>query len=139
MKLRNPGPVQPAPALQGPAGELAEAISRWPGVAAFTHWELGSPGVVDGAEFHIGDPELGHIHLDGTAHIPFGSAISALLVQDKMGRTPSWGRDWITYPVRSSKDVQHAAWLFGLAYARMHGTSDEDVRDRITERAKVAE
>ena len=57
MRLRNPGPVQPAPALQGPAGELADAIGRWPGVAAFTHWELGSPGVVDGAEFHVGNPE----------------------------------------------------------------------------------
>lgn len=139
MRLRNPGPVQPAPALQGPAGELADAIGRWPGVAAFTHWELGSPGVVDGAEFHVGDRELGHIHLDGTAHIPFGGVIASLLVQRGMGRTPSWGRDWITCTVRSSKDARHAAWLFGLAYARINGTSDDDVCDRITERVEVSE
>lgn len=137
MKLRNPGPIQPAPALQGPAGELAETIARWPGVAAFTHWELGSPGVVDGSEFHVGDPELGHIHLDGTAHVPFDSKLASLLVRNGLGRTPSWSNAWITYPVRSSADVQHASWLFGLAYARIQGASDEDVIDRITNNVGV--
>lgn len=135
MKLRNPGPVEPAPALQGFTGELAETVARWPGVTAYTHWQLGSPGVVDGAEFHLGDPELGHIHLDGTVHIPLNSALASLLVRKGIGQNPSWSDAWITCPVRSASDMQHAAWLFQLSYDRITGTVDDDLVRRIGDEA----
>lgn len=138
MKLRNPGPVQPAPTLKGPAGELAETLGCWTGVASFTHWQLGSPGVVDGAEFHVGDPELGHIHLDGSAHIPLSGPIAGSLEDKGFGRTPYWSDAWITCPVRSSGDVTRASWMFELAYARIRGASDGELLDRIRSGAGLA-
>lgn len=138
MKLRNPGSVQPAPHLEGPAGELAGMVAGWPGVASFTHWRLGSPGVVDGAEFHVGDPELGHIHLDGSAHIPLTGRIAALLEHKGLGRTPYWSDAWITCPVRSSVEVARASWMFQLSYARIRGASDAEVVDRIRSGAGLA-
>lgn len=136
MKLRNPGPVRAAPALDGLTGELAAVIGSWPGVASFTHWRLGSPGIVDGAEYHVGDLELGHIHLDGTAHIPVTSRIATMLEGKGLGRTPSWSDAWITYPVRSASDLERASWLFRLAYARVRGASEEEVIGHIESRTE---
>lgn len=133
MKLRNPGPVEAAPILEGTAGELAKIIASWPGVAAYTHWQLGSPGVVDGAEFHLGDPELGHIHLDGTVRIPLDSALTSMLVRKGLGRSPRWSGAWITVPVRSAAEMQHAAWLFQLGYDRITGTVDGDLVQSIAD------
>ncbi|TCP65592.1 luciferase family protein [Sphingomonas sp. PP-CE-1G-424] len=131
MKLRNQGPVQPAPEMTDYAGALVGIIESWPGVASFTHWRLGSPGTVDGAEFHVADGELGHIHLDATGHILLNQRIAALVVQKGLGRTPSWSNTWISQPVRSSADVSHAAWLFGLAYGRLRGVSDDEVIEQL--------
>ena len=136
MQLRNPGPVQAAPTLDGYAGQLAENVRRLPGVTAYTHWRLGSPGVVDGAELHVGDPELGHIHLDGSVHIPLTAPLASLLVSKEFGQTPYWSNTWITIPVRSSQDVEHAAWLFCLAHARIEGALDTTIRDEIMRHGK---
>ena len=38
-------------------------------VAVVTHWQLGSSEKVEGAEFHVGNQELGHIHLHGEMHL----------------------------------------------------------------------
>lgn len=137
MQLRNPGPVQTAPALEGHAGQLAEIIARWPGVSAYTHWRLGLPDVVDGAEFHLGDPELGHIHLDGMAHIPLNATLTSLLVRKGLGRTPGWSSAWITHPVRSPADVRDASFLFRLARSRLCGGSDAELVERIEHEAHL--
>ncbi|MBE7209448.1 MAG: DUF5519 family protein [Gluconacetobacter diazotrophicus] len=133
MKLRNQGPIQAAPRLEDHAGMLASTVESWPGVAAFTHWQPGSPGVVDGAEFHVGDDELGHVHLDATAHILMGRTITSLLSRKSLGKPPSWSDAWITHPVRSPADVRHGVWLFQLAYDRLRGASEDGLLMRIAQ------
>lgn len=92
MRLRNPGAIQPAPPLSDHAGLLAARIGDWTGVAAFTQWRLGAPGTVGGAEFHVGEGELGHIHLDATAHILLDGGIAAALREGGLGRSPKLER-----------------------------------------------
>jgi len=39
----------------------------------------------------LGEQELGHIHLDGEAHIPFGGALGTLLIEAKLARRSFFG------------------------------------------------
>jgi len=87
--------------------------------------------MVDGAEFHVGDGEVGHIHLDATGHFLLNRKIASLLVQKRLGRAPSLSNAWISRPVRSSADVHHAARLFGLAYGWLRGVADEEVIEQV--------
>ncbi len=64
IHLRNEGPIQPAPKLQGLAQDVSTELQSWPGMIAATHWQLGDPTRVDGAEFHVErGGELGHIRV----------------------------------------------------------------------------
>ena len=69
FQLRNEGELHPAPALAGPAETVSVTVQSWADVKSFTHWQLGDPTAVDGAEFHVPEGELGHIHLGGEVHL----------------------------------------------------------------------
>ena len=56
--------------LKGPAQSVSAEIQSWPGIIAATHWFLYDRTQVDGADFYVGEKELGHIHLDGELHEP---------------------------------------------------------------------
>ena len=53
IRLRNEGPIKPAPLLQGFAQEVSTELQTWPDIISATHWQLGDPTRVDGAEFHV--------------------------------------------------------------------------------------
>lgn len=72
MKLEEKGRFAPPPTLDKVAQRVSDAVAAWEGVHARTHWLLGNENEVDGADFYLGDEELGHIHLDSEAHV-FGS------------------------------------------------------------------
>jgi hypothetical protein len=62
------GSFVPPPTLSPKhAQALSETLASWALVHARTHWLLGDESVADGADFYLGDEELGHLHLDGEA------------------------------------------------------------------------
>src|SRR5258707_1086401 len=69
MRLETKGEIRPPPKLKGLAQSVSLEIKSWPGVIAATHWFLYDRTQVDGADFYVGEKELGHIHLDGELHL----------------------------------------------------------------------
>ena len=93
MKLSEKGRFQARPALPLHAETLAERLASWSNVQARTHWELGDELVVDGADFYVGESELGHLHMDGTAHVPQPSPVAEALLAPTSVRSFARRRD----------------------------------------------
>ena len=131
VQLRNEGELRPAPALAGSAENVSAAVQSWADVKSFTHWQLGSPTVVDGAEFHIPEGELGHIHLGGELHLALTEELRAQLVKLRLAEPFRYHRAWVQAPIRSTAQADHAIWLFRLAYDRLRGTGQQEILSRI--------
>jgi hypothetical protein len=72
-----------ATTTEGFAGRIAAAVTAWPGVTAEAH-------SFGGVEFRLGQRELGHVHGDRLADIPFPKRIrDELLKAGRCGRTTS--------------------------------------------------
>lgn len=121
MKLADKGLVAPPPQLEGPAGRVAEAIAAWPGVVAATHWRLGQANAVDGADFYVGEEELGHIHLDGEVHLATTPPLREVLVASGHARPFPWYPGWVEASIGDERDADHALWLFELNRRRIAG------------------
>jgi hypothetical protein len=97
----------------GAAARIGAVVGSWPGVETGTH-RFG------GVEFRVGRRELGHLHGDGSADLPFPRRIRDELVAG--GRAlphralPDSG--WITFPIRTDDDVERAIELFRMTYER---------------------
>lgn len=131
MRLKDKGAFKSAPILNGSAEAVLRAIQSWPDVISATHWLLGSPGVVDGTDFYVGEAELGHIHLDGSIHLALTKPLRDLLVGRGLAGPFRWSAAWVVAPIRSVAEADSATWLFRLAYDRLRGASDHEIRDRI--------
>src|ERR1700744_699353 len=94
-----------------PAQRITAAVSSWPGV------EVG-PHRFGGVEFRLGRRELGHLHGDRIADLPFPSRLRDELVS--AGRAgphhvlPDSG--WVTFQITDG--VEQAIELFRLSYSR---------------------
>lgn len=99
----------------GPAivATIRQEVLGWPGVTEHPH-RFG------GVEFRLGRIELGHLHGDYLADLPFPVRVREELVRD--GRAlphhilPLSG--WVSYPIRDAAAVPGALALFRLAYDR---------------------
>ena len=60
MKLSEKGHFAQRPSLAGAAELVARNVERWADVHARTHWQLADETIVDGADFYVGERELGH-------------------------------------------------------------------------------
>jgi hypothetical protein len=93
--------------------KIATAVRSWPGVEAATH-RFG------GTEFRLGRRELGHLHGDRIADLPFPRRVRDQLIAEGRARPhhvlPESG--WITVSIRSPEEAQHAVELFRMAYER---------------------
>ncbi len=125
MTLEEKGPIMPAPELSKFPEKVSKEIQSWEDITAATHWELYDKTKPDGADFYIGQNELGHIHLDGEVHLAIGNELAAVIIKNKLGKKFPYGNDWVTSPIESSSDVAHAVWLFKLSYRRLKGESVE--------------
>jgi hypothetical protein len=92
---------------------ISREIAAWPGVTSARH-RFG------GTEFRVGRRELGHLHGNGLADLPF-----PLLVRNDIvaaGRAephhihPDSG--WVSFFIRSEGDVARVIALFRLNYDR---------------------
>ena len=114
MKLADKGPIEPPPVLKGAAQLVSQDIQSWPGIVAATHWFLYDRTQVDGADFYVGERELGHIHLDGEIHLGATRTLAAMLIEHGLADPFEWSDAWVQYPIRKKADVDHALWLFRL-------------------------
>jgi hypothetical protein len=133
MRLETKGKIRSPPKLKGPAQSVSSEIQSWPGVIAATHWFLYDRTQVDGADFYVGEEELGHIHLDGELHLGVTVGLRRQLIEAGRAEAFPWGDDWVQAPISSRRDARNALWLFQLGYDRLIGTPISDLRRRIRE------
>ena len=131
MRLESKGEIKPPPKLKGPAQSVSAEIQSWPGIIAATHWYIDDRSQVDGADFYVGEKELGHIHLDGELHLGVTVGLRRQLIEAGLAEALPWAEDWVQAPISSQKDARNALWLFRLAYDRLTGTPIPELRRRI--------
>ena len=103
--------------MDGDGASIAERISRevlsWPGVTV-------EPHRFGGVEFRLGKRELGHLHGDYLADLPFPVRVRKELVAQGRAMVhhilPDSG--WVSYPIRDERAVPGAIALFRLSYER---------------------
>ena len=129
MKLNDKGPIASPPELSKHLQFVSDRIQLWPGVLAATHWDLYSPSQVDGADFYLGDDELGHIHLSGEVHIPLTAHDHGFAIATGLARPFRYGgfgsgtyRFWIEADVHNKVEAENAVTLFELSYRRSSGS-----------------
>jgi hypothetical protein len=137
MKLAEKGRYAPPPPLPVHAEAAARALASWPGVHARTHWLLGDEQEVDGADFYVGERELGHIHLDGEAHIAVPPAVRNALIAGRLAAPFQWSQAFVVYRIAAAEDLPAAEFLFRLAYDRLHGVSSAELVARCTSMART--
>ena len=135
MHLRNDGPIRPAPVLRGLSEDVVSELKTWPGMAVVSHWRLGDPTTVDGAELHVNDRELGHIHLNGGIHLLLTKRLRDALLKARLANPFPWGDEWVEAPINSSDDVVPALWLFRIGYDRLQSTGEGELLQRIQMKA----
>jgi hypothetical protein len=131
MKLKDKGPITPPPVLTGIAQNVSVQIQAWPSIVSATHWQFGNPTVVDGADFYVGESELGHIHLHGEIHIPTTRDLHGALLRSGLAESFRWAANWVQFQITDESSAEHALWLFGLGYDRIVGKSEEELLERI--------
>ena len=93
--------------------QIVREVASWPGVTVAAH-RFG------GVEFRVGRRELGHLHGNRLADLPFPVHVRERLVADgKASRhhvLPQSG--WISCYIRNSGDVAQVLELFRLNYER---------------------
>lgn len=98
--------------------KISKEILSWPGVTTDLH-RFG------GTEFRLGKRELGHIHGDKLADLPFPMQIRNQLIES--GRAsphhvlPKSG--WVSKWINGEEDVTEVVKLFRMQYERVIGKS----------------
>lgn len=103
---------------------VAETIRRevlgWPGTEARPHR-------FSGVEFRVNGHEIGHLHGDRWADLPFPVRVREELVAEGRARLhhilPQTG--WVSYAIRGEEDVEGALELFRLNYDRLTARKKE--------------
>jgi hypothetical protein len=95
------------------ADRIVNEVGSWDGVTV-------SPHRYGGLEFRVGRRELGHLHGDRLADLPFPVAVRTRLVQEGKAAVhhilPKSG--WVSRRIRSADDVAAVIELFRLNYER---------------------
>ncbi|MGN6872680.1 MAG: luciferase domain-containing protein [Solirubrobacteraceae bacterium] len=93
--------------------QITETVQSWPGVEA-------APHRFGGTEFRVGRRELGHLHGDRIADLPFPRRVRDELIAEGRARPhhvlPASG--WITVSIGSPDEANEALELFRMAYER---------------------
>jgi hypothetical protein len=98
---------------QGIVSAIAHEIAAWPGVSVRSH----GPSFL---EFRLDRRELGHLHGDRLADLPFPVRVREQLVAEGKATLhhahPLSG--WVSFYIRSERDVPAVVDLFRLNYER---------------------
>ena len=94
-------------------GRIEREVASWDGVTT-------APHRFGGVEFRLGKRELGHLHGDRLADLPFVRTIRDMLVETGRAEPhhvmPDSG--WVSKRIRSQHDVDEVIDLFRLSYER---------------------
>jgi Family of unknown function (DUF5519) len=108
------------------AKQIIAAVASWPDVEIGLH-RFG------GVEFRVGRREVGHLHGDRIADLPFPRRVRDELIA--AGRAlphhvlPDSG--WVTFRIQAPTDVEAAVELFRMSYERaVHAKSTVTARSR---------
>jgi len=93
--------------------KIEEIVASWPRISVHAHRFVGR-------EFRFANAEVGHVHYGGVVDIPFPRSIRDALLTERLAEEHRWvpNSGWITFRVRSDRDLQHAVWLMRLSYLR---------------------
>jgi hypothetical protein len=93
--------------------KLEDIVGSWAQISVHPH-RFG------GRKFRLAHAEVGHVHEGGIVDIPFPRSIRDALLAEGLAEEHHWvpNSGWITFRVRSEKDLQHAVWLMRLSYFR---------------------
>jgi hypothetical protein len=95
--------------------KISKEISSWPGVTS-------GPHRFGGIEFRIGQMEMGHVHGDTLADLPFPMQIRNKLIDSGNALPhhvlPQSG--WVSKWIRGEQDVPHVIKLFRMQYERLN-------------------
>lgn len=115
-------------------GSVTERVERellgWPGVEARPHR-------FNGVEFRVRGHEIGYLHGDRLADLPFPRKVRERLVAEGKAQLhhvlPETG--WASYPIRGPEDVDGAIALFRLNYERLarRGATRSEAADAVEE------
>jgi hypothetical protein len=99
--------------IPGAGERIAAAVTAWPGVEA-------APHRFGGVEFRVGRRELGHLHGDRIADLPFPRRVRDELIAAGRARPhhvlPDSG--WVTVPIAAADDVDDVIALVRIGYDR---------------------
>lgn len=98
---------------RGRAEQIVAAVTSWEGVEA-------APHRFGGVELRLGHRELGHLHGDAIADLPFPLCIRDELIADGRARRHHFLPDsgWVTVPLDGPDGAARAIELFRLSYDR---------------------
>jgi hypothetical protein len=112
------------------ADRIHAEVTAWPNVTA-------APHRFGGVEFRVGGRELGHLHGDRLADLPFPVPTRERLVAEGRAERhhvmPQSG--WVSFYIRTAEDVDRAIELFRLNYDRpwLQAEPAHDVVDEASE------
>ena len=111
--------------------KLEEEVSGWPHISVHPHRFAGR-------EFRFLSAELGHVHTGGIVDIPFPRSIHDALLAEGLAQEHRWvpNSGWITFRIRSEKDLRHALWLMRLSYLRYALKRAADPRELFEQESK---
>jgi len=99
--------------VEGAAKRIRAEAESWEGVSAH-------PDRFGGVELRLGRRELGHLHGDELADLPFTRRLRDMLVETGRAQAhrvlPDSG--WVSRPLVTDDDVDEAIELFRLSYER---------------------
>jgi hypothetical protein len=100
--------------VEGAGRAIEQEILSWDGVTAHSH-RFG------GVEFRLGKVELGHLHGDRLADLPFPTKLRNELIEEGRAKPhhvlPSSG--WVSRWINEATDVDEVIALFRLNYDRL--------------------
>ena len=132
MKLEEKGKFLPPPVLDKYPQMVSAEIQKWKHIISATHWDLYDTTKVDGADFYVGEEELGHIHLDGEVHLATNKELKEILVDKKMAKPFRYSENWVVYKIVNETDAIKAIQLFQLNYNRISGIPLKDIPLKLT-------
>ena len=132
MKLEEKGNIIPAPVLSKYSEIVSKEIQQWVGIISATHWEIWNRNKPNGADFYVGEHELGHIHLDGSLHIPSTKQFAQTLIKAGMAQRFPYGENWVQFKISDEKSAAHAIWLFKLHYDHLNGADEANLTQVIS-------
>ena len=111
--------------------KLEEEVAGWPHISVHPHRFAGR-------EFRFLSAELGHVHTGGIVDIPFPRSIHDVLLAKGLAQEHRWvpNSGWITFRIRSEKDLRHALWLMRLSYLRYALKRAADPRELFEQESK---